>query len=224
MTCEPPDTCLLLLSLSLSLLLLLLALFLFISMIFFSAPASAGALSYIQAGHSWSCEVCTPGNSGRYSFFLKQITRLQQSCATHHSSAKMAVLSQTFSCGPDSNVLTGFLAQCASVWNFISNGFRSSHPVSIWLCVTVKFLLSEINGNSCSPKKPHTQSCHYICQDCLVHLGDIGTYCKLCCPDTKSSLLSLSLLSSKSPFSQPFKEKMHKWDSENLYYNHLSSE
>ena len=36
--------------------------------------------------------------------------------------------------------------------------------------------------------------------------------------------LTLSLLSSKSPFSQPFKEKMHKWDSENLYYNHLSSE
>ena len=27
-----------------------------------------------------------------------------------------------------------------------------------------------------------------------------------------------------NPFSQPFKEKMHKWDSENLYYNHLSSE
>ena len=37
-------------------------------------------------------------------------------------------------------------------------------------------------------------------------------------------LLTLSLLSSKSPFSQPFKEKMHQWDSENLYSNHLSSE
>ena len=39
-----------------------------------------------------------------------------------------------------------------------------------------------------------------------------------------SNILTLSLLSSKSPFSQPFKEKMHKWDSKNLYYNHLSSE
>ena len=36
--------------------------------------------------------------------------------------------------------------------------------------------------------------------------------------------LTLSLLSSKSTFSWPFKEKMHKWCSENLYYNHLSSE
>ena len=31
--------------------------------------------------------------------------------------------------------------------------------------------------------------------------------------------LTLSLLSSKCTFSQPFKEEMHKWGSENLYYN-----
>ena len=116
MTCEPPDTCLLLLSL---LLLLLLALFLFISMTFFYAPASAGALSYVQAGHSWSCEVCTPGNSGRYSFFLKQITRLQQSCATHHSSAKMAVLPQTFSCGGQQCFNWIFSTVCFSVEFYI---------------------------------------------------------------------------------------------------------
>ena len=38
--------------------------------------------------------------------------------------------------------------------------------------------------------------------------------------------LTLSLLSSKHTFSQPSKEKMHTWGtcSENLYYNHLSSE
>ena len=36
--------------------------------------------------------------------------------------------------------------------------------------------IPEINGNSSPVKKPHTQSCYYICQDCLVHLGDIGKY------------------------------------------------
>ena len=41
---------------------------------------------------------------------------------------------------------------------------------------------------------------------------------------TRQADLTLSLLSSKSTFSRPFKEKMHKWGSENLYYNHLSSE
>ncbi|XP_015765932.1 PREDICTED: uncharacterized protein LOC107344759 [Acropora digitifera] len=38
-------------------------------------------------------------------------------------------------------------------------------------------ILEEINGNTCVTKKPHTQSCYYICQDCLVHLGDIARYC-----------------------------------------------
>ncbi|XP_068688143.1 nonsense-mediated mRNA decay factor SMG7-like [Montipora foliosa] len=38
-------------------------------------------------------------------------------------------------------------------------------------------ILEEINGNNCVTKKPHTQSCYYICQDCLVHLGDIARYC-----------------------------------------------
>ncbi|PFX33294.1 protein SMG7-like [Stylophora pistillata] len=38
-------------------------------------------------------------------------------------------------------------------------------------------ILEEINGNSSPVKKPHTQSCYYICQDCLVHLGDIARYC-----------------------------------------------
>lgn len=38
-------------------------------------------------------------------------------------------------------------------------------------------ILEEINGNTTPTKKPHTQSCYYICQDCLVHLGDIARYC-----------------------------------------------
>lgn len=38
-------------------------------------------------------------------------------------------------------------------------------------------ILEEINGNTSPAKKPHTQSCYYICQDCLVHLGDIARYC-----------------------------------------------
>lgn len=38
-------------------------------------------------------------------------------------------------------------------------------------------ILEEINGNTSLAKKPHTQSCYYICQDCLVHLGDIARYC-----------------------------------------------
>ena len=40
------------------------------------------------------------------------------------------------------------------------------------ICNIVLFL--EINGNTNLAKRPHTQSCYYICQDCLVHLGDIG--------------------------------------------------
>lgn len=38
-------------------------------------------------------------------------------------------------------------------------------------------ILEEINGNTNLAKRPHTQSCYYICQDCLVHLGDIARYC-----------------------------------------------
>ncbi|XP_048586851.1 nonsense-mediated mRNA decay factor SMG7 isoform X2 [Nematostella vectensis] len=37
-------------------------------------------------------------------------------------------------------------------------------------------LLDDGDVNS-SSKRPHTQSCYYVCQDCLVHLGDIARYC-----------------------------------------------
>ena len=49
-------------------------------------------------------------------------------------------------------------------------------------------LYLEINGNTNLAKRPHTQSCYYICQDCLVHLGDIGK------PIFKCTLLFIVLL------------------------------
>lgn len=50
-------------------------------------------------------------------------------------------------------------------------------PESHIFCVGLVAFVSEINGNTTPTKKPHTQSCYYICQDCLVHLGDIGNEC-----------------------------------------------
>lgn len=50
-------------------------------------------------------------------------------------------------------------------------------PASISIVIIFFYtFIPEINGNSSPVKKPHTQSCYYICQDCLVHLGDIGKY------------------------------------------------
>ena len=43
-------------------------------------------------------------------------------------------------------------------------------------------------------------------------------------PQGTIAYLTLSLLSSKCTFSWPITQKMYKWGSENLYYNHLSSE
>ena len=54
------------------------------------------------------------------------------------------------------------------------------------ICNVVLYL--EINGNTNLAKRPHTQSCYYICQDCLVHLGDIGK------PIIKFTLLFIVLL------------------------------
>ena len=49
--------------------------------------------------------------------------------------------------------------------------------------------------------------------------------CTLCDYDHSNiAPLTLSLLSSKSVFSQPFKKRLYEWCSENLYYNHFSSE
>ena len=55
------------------------------------------------------------------------------------------------------------------------------------------FLFLEINGNTNLAKRPHTQSCYYICQDCLVHLGDIGK------PVIKCTLLLRATRGARNP-------------------------
>ena len=65
-------------------------------------------------------------------------------------------------------------------WNPRIGTFEISARKNVWLeCFYENgidnFQIStDINSNKKISKKPLTSACYYICQDCLVHLGDLG--------------------------------------------------